>query len=388
MEIDKNGYTLSTLEEIFNEYETNLQSKYGADFYIKPEGVIDNIITSAGLMEMSLQEQIAFLAKQFDPETAEGYWQDALYERIGVKRMSPEATTFVKKVKGVSGYEGAAGSITIRSSLSSYEFVNTGSYLIEEDGSAEVTFACIVSGAIVVNAGESFTIVSAPNEITEISTDDATEIAQGRERETDNDFRIRFRSSKARNAKATRNANIANLLPYVDDIAYLKIYDKKTDNTMESGTIKIIAKHNTTDEIFANAIFETVVDGIDMLGDTTVIVKDKEGQEVEITWKKAEEVPIEITGTIKIRSGYYANTVMTNVKQSIMEYIEKRVYGLESKIYATEFIIPMLEVTGVEAVTSVQVKRETDLSYTDSVSLTKEEVPIFAAEKITLNQDN
>ena len=388
MKIDKEGYTLSSLDEIFKTYETNLQSKYGSDFYIKPEGVIDNIVNSSALMEMALQEQIAFLAKQFDPETAEDNWQDALYERVAVKRIAPSATVFTKKLKGPAGYSGSAQSITIRSTISNDEFVNTSDFLVEDDGTVDLEFECVVLGAVNVNSGETFTIVDAPNEITEISEEDATQIAIGRERESDSDFRVRFRNSKAQNAKATRNANIANLLQYVDNQAFLKIYDKKTDNTMDAGTLLIIAKHNTTDEIFAQAIFDTVVDGLDLLGDTSVLVKDSEGQDVTITWKNADEVSMDITGTLKIRDGYYPNTVMANVKQNILAYIEKRVYGLESIIYATEFIIPMLEVDGVEAVTGVQVKKTSESDFADSVSLSREEVPVFALERITLDQDN
>lgn len=388
MKIDKEGYTLSSLDEIFKTYETNLQSKYGSDFYIKPEGVIDNIVNSSALMEMALQEQIAFLAKQFDPETAEDNWQDALYERVAVKRIAPSATVFTKKLKGPAGYSGSAQSITIRSTISNDEFVNTSDFLVEDDGTVDLEFECVVLGAVNVNSGETFTIVDAPNEITEISEEDATQIAIGRERESDSDFRVRFRNSKAQNAKATRNANIANLLQHVDNQAFLKIYDKKTDNTMAAGTLLIIAKHNTTDEIFAQAIFDTVVDGLDLLGDTSVLVKDSEGQDVTITWKNADELSMDITGTLKIRDGYYPNTVMANVKQNILAYIEKRVYGLESIIYATEFIIPMLEVDGVEAVTGVQVKKTSESDFADSVSLSREEVPVFALERITLDQDN
>ena len=388
MKIDKEGYTLSSLDEIFKTYETNLQSKYGSDFYIKPEGVIDNIVNSSALMEMALQEQIAFLAKQFDPETAEDNWQDALYERVAVKRIAPSATVFTKKLKGPAGYSGSAQSITIRSTISNDEFVNTSDFLVEDDGTVDLEFECVVLGAVNVNSGETFTIVDAPNEITEISEEDATQIAIGRERESDSDFRVRFRNSKAQNAKATYNANIANLLQYVDNQAFLKIYDKKTDNTMAAGTLLIIAKHNTTDETFAQAIFDTVAVGPDLLGDTSVIVKNNSGQDVTITWKNADEVSMDITGTLKIRDGYYPNTVMANVKQNILAYIEKRVYGLESIIYATEFIIPMLEVDGVEAVTGVQVKKTSESDFADSVSLSREEVPVFALERITLDQDN
>ena len=115
MQIDKDGLKLSKAEEIFQIWEKRLQKKFGADFYIKPEGVIDNIAFSFIWMEMSLQEQIAFLAKQFDPETAEGKWQDALYQRIGIKRMAAQTTLFTKKIKGVPGYKGAPNTIFIHS---------------------------------------------------------------------------------------------------------------------------------------------------------------------------------------------------------------------------------------------------------------------------------
>ena len=58
MQIDNQGVQLSTLNDILDAFELQLQSKYGADFYIKPEGIIDNIATSAGFQEMSLQDQI------------------------------------------------------------------------------------------------------------------------------------------------------------------------------------------------------------------------------------------------------------------------------------------------------------------------------------------
>ena len=45
MIIDKDGYTLDTLDDLLTAFELFLKSKYGEDFYIKAEGVIDNIVT-------------------------------------------------------------------------------------------------------------------------------------------------------------------------------------------------------------------------------------------------------------------------------------------------------------------------------------------------------
>lgn len=386
MKIDESGYSLSTAGDILSAYEEQLQQKFGSDFYIKPEGVIDNIVNSSGVMEILLQNQIASLARQFDPESSQKSWQDALYERIGVSRLDEQATVFKKKILGTAGYAGAAGAVTIRSKSTNDEFVNTSDFTIEDDGTAEIEFECVVAGAVSVNASDSFVIVEGPNEVTGISSDDAVQIAIGRERESDSDFRLRFRNSKAQNARATRNANEANLLKYVDNIAFLKIIDKKTDNSFDAGTIKIIAKHNTTDENFAKAVFDSVADGIDLLGDTSVIVKDNSGQDVTINWKNADEINLDIKATVKVRNGYYPNTVFANVKQNILAYIEKRVFGLQSIVYATEFIIPVLEVDGVEAVVEILVKKSSDQEFSDNISLSREEVPAFASERIILNE--
>ena len=168
----------------------------------------------------------------------------------------------------------------------------------------------------------------------------------------------------------------------MDNIAFLKIIDKKVDDTFEPGNVKVIAYHNTTDNIFAQAIYETIGMGINLLGDTEITVYDAYNQPVVIRFKNAEEIELSITAQVKVRSGYYANTVFNKAKENILKYIDERVFGLESIVYATEFIIPILETDGVEAVQSIKVKRNgIDEDYQDNVSLTREQVPIFASER-------
>lgn len=386
MNIDASGITIETLQDILQKIEENLKSTYGADFYIKPEGVIDNIFSSAAFLETDMQEQLAFLAKQFDPESAEGVWQDALYERIGVTRIAAQSTTFTKKILGTAGFSGTAGDITIRSNLTQEEFTNKSDYTLDNNGETVVTFECVVAGATNVIANETFTIVEAPQQITDLATSANGDIDLGRARETDGEFRVRFRNAKGIDAKGTRKANIANLLQYVDNANYLDILDKKNDATFAAGTMEIIAKHNTTDEIFANAIFNTVADGIDLLGNTIVNVTDESNQTVPITFYKADEPEILIALTIKLKTGFYAAAVNPNVITAIMNYINTRGFGLGSVIFATEFVVPVLAVDGVDAVTSVQVKKSTDADYSDSITLTRFEIPSFSQDDITVTE--
>ena len=382
MQFDETGQKLDTLDEVLDTLESELQKKYSDSFYIKPEGIIDNIAVSQGYLDLKLQQQLAFLATQFDPESVEGIWQDALYERIGVTRLEAQKSTFVLKVQGAANLVCNARSMTIRSKSDNNEFENISEFTTDENGVALVDFQCVIDGAIEVKSTDEFLIVTAPDGITSVAQADDLQFSIGRERESDNEFRIRFRNSKALNAKATRNANLANLSKYVDNIAFLKIVDKKSDENFVAGTVKIIAYHNTTDNIFAEAIFNTIADGIELIGDTEITVRDTSDEPVVIRFQNAEEIELSITVDVKVRSGYYANTVFNKAKENILKYIEERVFGLESIVYATEFIIPILETEGVEAVQSIKVKRNNiDQEFKDNVALTREQVPIFATER-------
>ena len=388
MQIDDQGFEMTDLDELLSDYQNELKTRYGNDFTIKPEGVIDNIAVSNCHLNMKLEEQIAFLLKQFDPETAEGEWQDALYERIGIYRLQPQKTTFNCKIQGTPSLVCQAGTITIRSKTDNNEFENAAEFTITEDGSAIVAFQCVAEGPVEVKNSDEFELISAPSGITAVTCGEDIHLILGQDEESDAEFRARFHNSKNYTVKATRNANLSNLSKYVDNIAFLKIIDKKSDNSFEPGDIKIIAHHNTTDEVFAKAIFDTVADGVKYLGDTAVTVYDSYEQPVVIRFQNASEIEVDIMAEVKVRNGYYANTVFNKARENILTYIKERVFGLASTVYATEFIIPILETEGIEAVRNIKVKRNgLDAEYQDNITLTREQIPIFAAGRIILNED-
>ena len=211
MKIDENGLNIDTFRNIVGEMENELKSFYGNDFTIRPEGVIDNFISTFSILTLKLQEQIADLSSQYDPEKATKEWQDALYERIGVTRLEAQKSTFVLKVQGAANLVCSAGSMTIRSQSDNNEFENISEFTTDDDGIALVDFQCVIDGAIEVKSTDEFLIVTAPDGITSVLQADDLQFSIGRERESDNEFRIRFRNSKALNAKATHNACLANL---------------------------------------------------------------------------------------------------------------------------------------------------------------------------------
>lgn len=386
MNIDSQGYTLDTLDDILSAFETFLRDKYGDDFYIQAKSVISNIFTTVAFQEMSLQEQIAFLIKQFDPEQAEDEFQDALYERLLVYRIKAEKTVVERTIVGAAGLSVAAGAVTIRNKATLDEFANKDTVTISEDGSVVADFECVLFGAIDLPENAEIEVLSMPIGVTGVETGEDPKIDMGRERETNEEYRVRFRKEKSKNAKATRNANYTNLGQYVDDMSYLNIVDKKTDLTMNAGEVKIIVNHNTTDTIFANAIFNTVADGIDTIGTTSVTVKDDANEDVEINWINASFTQIAIEGDLKVKSGFFYQSVANAVKDSILEYVQKRIYGLGQTVYANEFIIPAYEVEGVENLTNLQVGIYGSGSMSDSQTVVDTSLAMFNTDWITLNE--
>lgn len=386
MNIDTHGYTLDTLDDILSAFETYLRSKYGDDFYIKAEGVIDNIFTSIAFQEMSLQEKIAFLIKQFDPEQAEDEFQDALYERLLVYRIKAEKTVVERIIVGTPDLIVNAGTITIRNKATLDEFVNKDDVTIGDDGRIVADFECVLFGAIDLPANAEIEIVSMPIGVSGIETGETPKIDMGRERETNEEYRVRFRKEKSKNAKATRNANYSNLNNYTDSELYLSIIDKKNDNTLNPGEVKIIVNHNTTDTIFANAIFNTVADGIDTIGTTTMTVKDDADEDVTINWTNASFTEIAIEADLKVKSGYLFTSVANNVKAAIIAYVEKRIYGLGETVYANEFIIPSFNVDGVQNITDIKVGINGTTPTSESQTILPTALAMFNTEWITLNE--
>ena len=386
MNIDGKGYTLDTLDDLLNAFENLLRGKYGDDFYIKAEGVVDNIFTSVSFQMMSLEDKIAFLIKQFDPETAEGEFQDALYERLLCYRIKAEKTVVERTIVGTAGLLVNAGEITIRNKATLDEFINKDAVTIGDNGQVVADFECVLFGAIDLPQNAEIEIVSLPLGVTDVILGENPKIDIGRERETDEEYKVRFRNQKNINSKATRKANFANLVKYVDDASYLDISDKKNDNSMNVGEVRIVANHNTTDTIFGTAIFETVADGVDTIGTTSLTVKDDSNQDVTINWINASFVEIAIKADVKKKSGYLFTSVANAVKEAILNYVQNRIYGLGQTVYSNEFIIPIFQTEGVENVTNIKVSVNGSSNWVEELSINGTSLAMFSADWITINE--
>ena len=375
MNINENGITTTDKATFFKNFETTLQQRFGSDFKIAEGGALEALINMVWENKIALQNKIMFLASQYAPEVACGYMQDCLYERIGIKRLPEQKTVFSAQVYGEKKLDCKSKSITIRSKTDKNEFSNTSAFTITPEGTAIIDFQCTSSGEIHVNADDEFDIISAPYGIEKVIPAENFQISIGRERESDENYRTRFRVAKALRSCSSRFAMLSGLLQYVNSPKYLKIIDKKDNENMQAGQVEIVAHHNTTDEIFAQAIYDMSAEGVQYIGNTEIILKDYNNENVKIRFEKAEKVAISISATIKIKSGFSQTTVEKNAQSNILKYTNTRIWGLGETVYATEFIVPLLDTDGVEAVTQIKVQYNGE--YLDYIKIKEKQIPVF-----------
>lgn len=384
MEINSNGSSTNNFSQNLNENVEQMKTSLGSNFAIKAESVAANILTATSLMARDLEEQFAYLLKQFDPETAEEKFQDALYARLNLERIKYTPTTFKVTVSGVTGFSVGAEYFWLQDVSTNDLFFNSQEFVFDEDEQAEVVFEASRKGPVNVSKKTKFDILLEDENIFGIDFSTMREIQIGTYRESDSEFRKRFNAVMTSNKKSTRNAILANLSEKTGGRKFVSIYDCNSDSDIQEGCIQIIARPTVSDEEFGKLILDNVIAGINFLGNTTVDVPLSNGQTWEVKFQKATAVPVDLYIKTNLLQTYYENSIFHRVRNNILAYLETHVFGLKSPIWATEFIVPTLEVDGVSSVMEIQIKRHDDQTYTGSIFLARDEYPVFEYDNINL----
>lgn len=384
MEADFSGMKMSDFKSNLLEAEKLLQSKLGSDFEIRAESVIGNIALIVACAVERVEKKISFLTKQLSPNTADGTSQNAVFERVGLYRTVAHPTTFYLKVFGNSGLEIPAESLTVQSDLTREIFVNSESFTITETGVAEVLFKSLLKSEIYVTEGETFSTIEATDESLTVKNSLPENIKIGNSWENDFDFRERFEKSFDENKFCTRNSNINHLKNFVDHTNFLKIYDTKSDPTLSAGQILVVAKPNVDDETFAKKIFEMTPLGMNFSGNFSTEVELSNGQNIEVKFQKAEEIPIVLNLEISIKNGFFQSDVTGNITQNVCDFFNKKFYGLGSKINAYEFVSSVLSASGTAGITNVSIQKTTESEPEAIINFDKFELPILTSDNIKI----
>ncbi|MGP1567993.1 MAG: baseplate J/gp47 family protein [Peptoanaerobacter stomatis] len=256
---------------------------------------------------------------------------------------------------------------------------------IGENGKVYADVRCLSLGNIGnVDANQINVIINPELDVSSVINEER--FLTGREIETDEELRERYRLSFQGSGKATINAIIA----HISKIATLKGYKvlenetMQVKNGMQPKSIKVIVSGGTDEEV-GQAIFESKSAGIATNGNITYMATDNIGQKHEIKFSRATELSV----YSKIDVTFYDNLqnkedIKSSIKTSFKEYLRNLSMG--SSVILSHIIADILNTNKYIKDISILIGKNSDNCSANNIILLDEEVATTTDDKIVINE--
>ena len=384
MIINSNGIEPFTIETYLGYWTAQLKEKFGADFVIKAQSFISNLATTSSFINLGLEQQIEYLAKQLNPYTAEGIFQDALYALIGLVRRFATYTVVQRTIQGIAGTECAVGSIRIQNKSTKDIFVLNSAVTIGSDGLAVGSFTAVELGAINLPNDSFVDIIDAPTGINSVYYATGNVIELGDDYEDDSEFRMRWLSNQSLANSATKDGMRKALEKFVENPKDLNVVQNRTNSTVNGlppHTMQVVIYSAESNKTIAQAIFDHLLDGVLTYGTTTVEIEDSSGTKEDISFTRATVVPIYFKVTVKIKNGY--TMTQLNIPQVIVDNFD---LSLGEKVIANNYIEYINDIDGVDYIEDIKVSENGTtwvavdvLEYNEIASVDKNNITVIEA---------
>lgn len=384
MIINSTGIQKSELTDYLGFWTTKLREVYGDQFVIKKEGVIDNLATAGSLTCMALEDVMMYLAKQMNPYTAEGEFQDALYALVGLTRNYASFTTVTRTIEGTVGTVCPIGSVRFKNSATDDIFELNTAVTIGSDGKAVGSFTAIELGAIELEPEALLNIVDAPEGIVGVYYSEGNVTDVGDDYEDDSEFRLRWIATNSIKGGNTEGGMYSALLPLCDNnknnIVIRQNRATQVYNDFGLHTMNIVVKSAESDTTIANTIFDNLMDGVGLYGDIDVTVKDISDEDVTISFDRADDVPVYFKVEVVLKDDFILAQVNNAIKKAIVDNFG---YAMGERVIANDFYEYINKIDGIDYVTNLQVSLD-GLTWSQTVSMDYNEYAIVESSNITV----
>jgi uncharacterized phage protein gp47/JayE len=294
------GLVVPTEAEVLTGVLTDYDEAFGGGLNLALETPQGQLATSQAAVINDYNARFLELVNQVDPDTADGFMQDAI-ARIYFLTRSPGAPTVVAcTCNGAYGTVIPAGAKASDTSGNIYAAVDGGTIPI--GGTFTLNFANIENGPIPCPAGTLTRIyIAVPGWDTINNPADGV---LGNDVESRAEFETRRAASVALNARGSLQSIFAAVFA-VPDVVDVYATENVTNATVPVGSTNYpLAPHSLlvsvvggTNEAIADAIWTKKDVGCDMNGDTDVVVYDTEGYappypQYTITFERPTALPI------------------------------------------------------------------------------------------------
>lgn len=280
IEFTPTGLTVPQESEILAGVAADYDAAFGGGLNLAPETPQGQLIASTAAIVAAKDAEFARFVNQVDPDTADGFMQDAIARIYFLDRIAGAPTVVDCVCVGAFGTVIPVGAQAQDTSGNLYVCVEGGT--IPNGGSITLTFANVVNGPVPCPEN---TVTKIYQTVTGWDTiNNPTEGILGRDVETRAEFEARRQASVALNARGSLQSIFANVFA-VPDVIDVYAAENVTNSTVPIGSTNysmvphsiLISVVGGDNEAIADAIWRKKDVGCDMNGDTTVVVTDSEG---------------------------------------------------------------------------------------------------------------
>ena len=358
----------------------------------EPETPAGQLIDGETALASEKDNEILFVANQFNPKNAVGAWQDALAAIYFIRRKIALPTYVTCQALGAYGTVIPYGAIV--QDTNGYTYMNTQVATINASGQATLYMRCTELGAVEAESGTLTRIIT-----TVPGWDSVTNAAAGvtgREVESQAAFESRRVQSVAKNAHGSV-ASLFGAIADINDVTALLILENTTnvDKTEKGVTLAghsvYISVYGGDNNDIAKAIYNKLDAGCGTNGNTLVSYNpssDEPETQPDMSYSYYIERPTAVSTAIVVTVADQQTTTLTNaIKQAVVDNFNGnsnyRRVKMGDTLYASRFYNDVIK-AGVTSLKTIKIKYPTSATAADSVDIDADEIPTISASDVTV----
>lgn len=386
------GLTVDSAADVLAQIEADWQNAFSGGglppLDVDPATPAGQLIATQAALVQAKDSEILFLAQQFNPETAEGRWQDALGKIYFLSRKTAESTVVTCACGGLYNTNIPAGSIV--QSTDGYQLASIDDATIPASGTVNVEFAVTETGPVEIPAGsvtKIITVIPGWDTVT-----NAAAGVLGRDEETRTEFETRRYNSVAANAQGSVLA-IQGAIAQVDGVLDCVVMENATNAQITVHGVNI-DPHSICASVYggdgtdiAEAIYRRKDAGCGTTGDTVVSYVDADYNNAVYTYNILRPTPTAVKITVTIKQ---TDATPASIAEDIKTALVADFYGqgnnarvsTAATLYASRFY-PVVIAAGVSDFVSLEIALGSG-SLASYIDIDADQEPTLSEDDITV----